>query len=125
MVMVAIAYQVYDLTGDLLNLAYIGLATFAPMLGLALITGYVADLFDRRLVIATCCVVMLAASVLFLVLTLSGMERVWPVFFIVAVMGTGRAFYQPAANALMPNLVPQAIFPSAVAWYTSANKITQ
>ncbi len=125
MVMVAIAYQVYDLTGDLMNLAYIGLATFAPAMGFALVTGYVADLVDRRLVIVGCYSVILAASVLFLVMTLTGMEQVWPVFLILAVLGTGRAFYQPAANSLVPNLVPQATFPNAVAWYTSVNKITQ
>ncbi|CAN0383044.1 unnamed protein product, partial [Discosporangium mesarthrocarpum] len=38
MMMVAIAYQVYDQTGDVMNLAYIGLATFAPAIGFALIT---------------------------------------------------------------------------------------
>jgi MFS family permease len=68
---------------------------------------------------------MLVAGILFLVMTLSGMTQVWPVFFILAVMGTGRAFYQPAANSLVPNLVPPEMFPNAVAWYTSANKITQ
>lgn len=50
MILMAIAYQVYDQTGEVLNLAYIGLATFAPAIGLSLITGYVADLFDRRLI---------------------------------------------------------------------------
>ena len=49
MIMVAITYQVYDRTGDVINLADIGLATFAPAIGFALITGYVADRFDRRL----------------------------------------------------------------------------
>ena len=50
-ILVAIAYQVYDITGDVLNLAYIGLATFALAFAFALFTGYVAGLFDRRLVL--------------------------------------------------------------------------
>ncbi|MHA1107788.1 MAG: MFS transporter, partial [Alphaproteobacteria bacterium] len=125
MIMVAIAYQVYDQTGDLMNLAYIGLATFAPAMGFALITGYVADLFDRRSVIVACYVIMLVAAALFLAITLSGMEQIWPVFLILSVLGTGRAFYQPAANSLVPNLVPVELFPNAIAWYTSSNKITQ
>tara|TARA_Y100001970_G_scaffold287551_1_gene412484 strand:- start:7738 stop:7953 length:216 start_codon:yes stop_codon:yes gene_type:complete len=33
MILVAIAYQVYDKTGNVLNLAYFGLATFTPALG--------------------------------------------------------------------------------------------
>ena len=125
MVMVAIGYQVYDRTGELMNLAYIGLAIFAPAFGFALVTGYVADLFDRRLVIAACFAVLLVAALLFLAITLSGMPQVWPVFVVLSVVGTGRAFYQPAANSLVPNLVPPEMFPNAVAWHTSANKITQ
>lgn len=125
MTMVAIGYQVYDLTGDLMNLAYIGLATFAPGFAFALFTGYVADLFDRKLVLGLCYLVMLAVGVLFLFLSLSGLPEIWPVFALLAVLGTTRAFYQPAANSLVPNLVPPDDFPNAVAWHTSMNKVTQ
>lgn len=125
MVMMAIAYQVYDLTGDAMNLAYIGLASFAPAFGFALFTGYVADRFDRRRVVAACYAVMMVAAFLFWTWTASGAEEVWPVFVILVVLGTGRAFYQPASNALVPNLVPQEVFPNAVAWNTSANKLCQ
>ncbi|MDH3241788.1 MAG: MFS transporter [Alphaproteobacteria bacterium] len=125
MVMVAISYQVYDLTGDAMNLAYIGLASFAPAFGFALVTGYVADLFDRRLVVAACYAVMMVSALLFWLWTVTGAAEVWPVFVILAVMGTGRAFFQPASNALVPNLVPPALFPNAVAWNTSANKTAQ
>jgi MFS family permease len=125
MLMVAITYQVYDLTGDPLDLAYIGLAIFAPAIGFALITGYVSDRFDRRLVLALCYGVMLLTAILFLVFTLSGWGEVWPVFLILVVLGTGRAFYQPASNALLPNLVPTEEFPNAVAWNTTSNKTAQ
>ncbi|MBT5050303.1 MAG: MFS transporter, partial [Rhodospirillaceae bacterium] len=125
MVMVSIALQVWEETKDPWNLAFIGLSTFAPAMGFALITGYVADLFDRRRVVAVCYAILLLSSVLFLLLTLRGFTEVWPVFVILAIMGTGRAFYQPASNSLVPNLVPEAIFPNAIAWHTSSNKITQ
>ena len=66
MVVTAIGYQVYDITGKVENLAYIGLATFAPAIGLSLITGYVADLFDRRLVVSTCYAIVSFSAFLFL-----------------------------------------------------------
>ena len=125
MVLTAIAYQVYDITGDVENLAYIGLATFAPAIGLSLITGYVADLFDRKLVVGTCYAIVGFSSILFLIWSLGDRAEVWPVFIILVVLGTGRAFYHPAANSLLPNLVPPEIFPNAVAWHTSTNKIAQ
>lgn len=125
MVMGAVPFQVYDVTRDTMNLAYIGLATFAPAMGFALITGYVADLFDRRLVVTICYAIIGVAAALLYFLTLSGFKEVWPVFLILALMGTGRAFDSPAANSLVPNLVPPEIFPNAVAWHTSSNKISQ
>lgn len=125
MVAVAVGYQVYDRTGDPMDLAYIGLATFAPAFGFALFTGYVADLFDRRLVLSYCYGVMMLAAVLLLTFTLMGGASVWPVFLIMSVMGTGRAFYQPSSSALVPNLVTPEEFPNAVAWNTGANKISQ
>jgi MFS family permease len=125
MVLTAIGYQVYDITGKVENLAYIGLATFAPAIGLSLITGYVADLFDRRLVVGTCYAIVSFSAILFLMWSLGDHAEVWPVFVILLVLGTGRAFYHPAANSLLPNLVPPEIFPNAVAWHTSTNKIAQ
>lgn len=125
MVMVVIAYQVYDLTGDVMNLAYIGLATFAPAFGFALFTGYVADRFDRRSVVAVCYATMGASAALFWVWTITATTAVWPVFVILVLMGTGRAFYQPASAALVPNLVPITVFPNAVAWNTSISKLCQ
>lgn len=125
MVTVAVGYQVYDRTGNPMDLAYIGLSVFAPAFGFALFTGYVADLFDRRLVLSYCYGVMLLAAALLFAFTMSATAAVWPVFAIMAVMGTGRAFYQPASNSLVPNLVPPEQFPNAVAWNTGANKVSQ
>ena len=125
MVLVAIAYQVYDVTGDVKNLAYIGLAVFAPAFGFALVTGYIADLFDRKSVIVICYCIILISCLMFFWWSLGEKEEIWPVFLILGLIGTGRAFYQPATNSLVPNLVPAAIFPNAVAWHTSTNKIAQ
>jgi MFS family permease len=125
MVLVAIGYQVYDRTGDVVNLAYIGLAAFTPAFAFALVTGYVSDRYDRRLVIAICYFVMLIAGVLFFTLSIAGVAEVWPFLLVIVLLGTGRAFYQPATNALVPNLVPPEMFPNAVAWHTSMGKICQ
>lgn len=125
MVVVVIGYQVYDITGDPLNLGYIGLAVFAPSLGFAPITGYVVDRFDRRRVLTICYFGMLVTAVLFTVFAASGTKEVWPAFLILVLYGAARSFYLPCANALLPNLVPVSTFPNAVAWNTSATRISQ
>jgi MFS family permease len=68
---------------------------------------------------------MLVSAVLFMMFSLSGPTEIWPAFLILVFYGSGRAFYMPASNALLPNLVPEAVFPNAVAWNTSAHKISQ
>ncbi len=125
MTLFAIQFQVYDQTGDVANLAYIGLASFAPAMGFALFTGYVADLFDRRLVIAVCYLVVFVATALLFWYTRSGIAAVWPVFVILLFEGTGRAFHQPAITSLIPNLVPPETFSNAIAWHTTVNKVCQ
>ena len=46
--------QVFDLTGNVLDIAFIGLAQFIPALLLVLVSGWVADRFDRRRVCRGC-----------------------------------------------------------------------
>jgi MFS family permease len=125
MVIVAIMYQVYDMTSDPMTLAYIPLAVVAPAFVFILVTGYVADIFDRRLVLAGCYSTMAVAAGLFVLYSVSDTTEVWPVYFILLVLGTGRAFYSVAGSSYVPNLVPRAIFPNAVAWNNSAGKTAQ
>ncbi|MBN8998215.1 MAG: MFS transporter [Rhizobiales bacterium] len=119
-VSVAVGWQVYDLTKDPLDLGIIGLVQFAPALALVLVTGAVADRFNRRIVMALC---MTAEAVLILALlafTLSGSGDVRIVFAILLGLGTARAFIGPAANSLAPNLVPPEQLGNAIAWTSSA-----
>ena len=72
---VAVGWHVYQLTRDPLDLGYIGLAQFAPVLLLFLLAGYVSDRFDRRLTMLlsnlthVAGVFLLMISYLFLLLT--------------------------------------------------------
>jgi MFS family permease len=59
-------------------------------------------------VVEAVCVVVLAGF------TLSGSREVWPVFAAMALFGAGRAFWMPSAQAMVVNLVPAEVFPSAV-----------
>ena len=117
---VAIGWQIYDLTRDPLDLGLVGLAQFLPSLGLALITGHVADRYDRRTVMALCSIVEALCAVLFLIFTLQGGTNTLFLFGVLVLFGIARAFEFPASVALMPNLVPQRLFTNAAAWSSSA-----
>jgi hypothetical protein len=116
---VAIGWQVYDLTGSLVDLGLIGLAQFAPFLLLILLAGHVADRYDRRRIILICMLAQLLCGALLFMLTFSGIRAVWPIFAVLVLYGGARAFMMPATQAILINLVPQASFGRAVALSSS------
>jgi MFS family permease len=116
---VAVGWQVYELTHRPLDLGYVGLAQFLPAIGLSLVTGHVADRFDRRRVVQITNVVMIACSVALFLLSRSTSESVFPIYAILLVLGSARAFAAPANQALLPHLVPKELFANAVAWSSS------
>lgn len=120
---VSVGWQVYDLTRDPFDLGLIGLSQFLPALLLVLVTGAVADRFPRRRIMALCLAVEAACSAGLLLLTLRGLASPVPVFVLLAVFGTARAFYNPARQALLPNLVPPQVLGNAIASNTTFNKL--
>ena len=112
---VAVGWQVYQMTGSLFDLGLIGLAQFAPFLVLILWAGHVADTHNRRNIVQVCLGVQLLCSTLLLAFTWSGSTVVWPVFAILVLYGSARAFMMPASQAVLRNLVPNESFGQAVA----------
>jgi MFS family permease len=112
---VAVGWQVYDLTRNPLDLGFVGLSQFLPALLLVLVTGAVADRYRRRTIMAVCLAVEAICATALLAFTLSGTGSVWMIFVILAAFGTARAFYNPAQQSLLPNLVPTEILGNAIA----------
>lgn len=117
---VAIAWQIYDMTGEALLLGLVGLSLFLPALVFILVTGFVADRFNRRVVMAVCFSLELLCALSFLAVVGAGTHEVWPIFLILVVLGTVRAFAAPAAQSLAPNLVPPNALSSAITLNMSA-----
>ena len=116
MLAVAVGWQVYDITRDPLDLGLIGLAQFLPFFALVLPGGQVADRTDRRAVLMLAYLTELVAVLLLVAFTLSGSRSTWPVFLAMALVGVGRAFWMPAGQAMVVNLVPTEMFPRAAAF---------
>ena len=121
----AIGWQVYAITHQAIYLAYVGLAVFLPVLLLVLPSGYVADHYDRRMVSA-CCFVLEALAALGLVIFSMGAQTVvWPVFVYLSLLGVASAFGNPAASAIVPNLLSKEALPhgvslNSITWQTSS-----
>ena len=117
---VSIAWQIYDVTGNVFLLGLVGLCLFLPALLLMLVTGLTADRFNRRLIMAICLGVELLCALAFLAFVNAEAHQVWPIFAILVVLGTARAFWGPAAQSLAPNLVPPEALSNAITVNASA-----
>ena len=116
MLMVAVGWQMYDLTGSAWDLGLVGLLQFLPALALVLVTGDVVDRHHRARVAAACVGVQAAvALVLALAPLAGGPQRGW-LLALAVVLGTAKAFQMPAQQALAPLLVPAALLPRALAF---------
>ncbi|GAC1423577.1 MAG: MFS transporter [Acidobacteriaceae bacterium] len=113
---VAVAWQVYKMTGSALDLGLTGLALFLPGLLFMLAAGHVADRYDRRGIILICYSVQAVSTFALLWFSLTGNTRVWPIYAVLLLIGLGRAFSGPAASALLPSLVPKQHFVNAITW---------
>ena len=121
---VAVGWQVYEITKRPLDLGLTGLVQFLPGVLLFLVTGHVADRFDRRKLLTLCYAGYAFSSALLLVVTLheEALHRagtVAPIFAILFLVGIVRSFSMPTSRALLPQLVPEKQFQGAVAWNSS------
>jgi MFS family permease len=116
---VAVGWQVYEITKRPLDLGLVGLAQFLPGVLLFLVSGHVADRCDRRKMVVGCYAAFGTCSALLLVAGLRHTHTVYPIYAVLILIGTVRAFNGPVSRALLPQLVPEQHFPNAVAWASS------
>jgi MFS family permease len=115
MLSVAVGWEVYGRTHQARDLGYVGFFQFLPAILLSLVTGHVADRFDRRRVVGLCYGALVVVALLLYWQSRSTRGAVWPIYAVMALFAIARAFAQPAAQALVPDLVPAPLFSRAVA----------
>jgi len=122
---VAIGWQVYDMTRNPFDLGLIGLSQFLPALLLVMVTGAVADRFPRRRIMGVCLAIEAVAGTGLLLYTHFGGGSVAVILALLAVFGTARAFFNPARQSILPNLVPPRHLGNAIAVNSTANHLAR
>ena len=115
MLMVALAWQIYDITSSAWDLGLVGLFQFVPALLLTLPAGHVADRVHRGRIFAACMLMQGAAALLLAAASHGGFATRELILAISVVLGVVRAFQMPAQQALGPLLVPTLLLPRAIA----------
>ncbi len=120
---IAIGKQVYDITGEELDLGLVGLVEFLPTFLLVLVTGLVADRFDKRLVAAAALGLELAVSLGLALYAATEPTAVGPIFGLAAGFGVARAFHSPSERAMKPLVAEPQHLPRVVALHSSTWQI--
>jgi MFS family permease len=110
---IAVAWETYSLWNAPGALSIVGIAMTVPTVIFLLIGGVVSDRYDRRLVMIWADTVRAAAVAALAALVLMHALQFWQLVVLVAVYGIGTAFFTPAFEAIVPELVPNHDLPAA------------
>jgi MFS family permease len=119
----ALALQLYQASGSVLDLGLLGLVQFAPSFAFALPAGQLTDRFHPGRVATVVQLLNALAAAVLLVPGLSGAGLTIALFSAALATGATRAFEHPINTALLPRFVARRQIASAVAWTTSVAKL--
>jgi len=103
-----------DLTGSNTWVGLMVASSTLPLLFFALAAGALADMFDRTKLMLTAQIIMAGSALAMTILTFSGSVTPGLLLGLGLLLGTGAALNLPTWHALLPDLVPRTMIPSAV-----------
>ena len=111
---VAVAWQVFELTGDPFQLGLLGLVRFVPLFLFGVAGGVVADRYDRRKTLILSQLALMALACLFAGLTATASITLPWIYGLTALSALFSAVSAPTRHALIPTLVPTVAMPAAM-----------
>jgi MFS family permease len=112
---VGAAWLMTELAPSALLVALVQTATNLPVFLMGVPAGAAGDLFDRRKLLLMTQGLMLAAAAVLGFLTLTGSTGPWTLLWLTFALGLGATMNGPTWQAIMPDLVPKAELPAAIA----------
>ena len=112
---VAVPYQVFEMTGSTLAVGFLGLAQLIPLLLLSIVGGALADAIDRRKILMFSPIVLALTSAGLMWNAFADTPLIWPLFVLSAINAGISAVDGPARQAMVPGLVGRSLLPSALA----------
>jgi len=114
-----------SLTSSPLLIALMQTAASLPVLGLGLLAGATADLFDRRRLLIFWQSWMLGSVAVLAVLTFLGHISPWSLLAFTFLLNIGSAMNNPAWQAIIPELVPRKLIPDSVSLNAASNNLAR
>jgi DHA3 family tetracycline resistance protein-like MFS transporter len=111
--LIAMAWQAYELWNAPAALSLLGIGMTIPTIAFLLPAGVLSDRLDRRSLMLCADAGRALVIAALAVLSLTGLLTFWQLLVIVALYGVGTAFFTPAFEAVVPDIVPAADLPAA------------
>ncbi|HXF77657.1 MAG TPA: MFS transporter [Usitatibacter sp.] len=121
--LVALAWQIYDITSSAWDLGLVGLAQFVPTFLLTLPSGQLADRSDRRKLLAAATALQFVAAAILAWGSAAGWVGRGIILSLSMLLGMARALQTPAQAAIVPKLVAPVQLPRAMALSSAVMKI--
>jgi MFS family permease len=119
----AVGWQIYERFSSKLALGYVGLVQIIPVLLLALPAGHLADHFNRKSIILAGLSVFFSCSVGLAALSFWHGPG-WLIYLLLLFLAIARSFSVPAMGAILPTVVPKALWGNATTWNSSVFELT-
>ena len=103
---VALAFAVLDLTGSATDLGIVLALHSLVLIALVLVGGVIADRISPRRAMLGADLTRTVSMGLIAALLLAGVAQIWELALLYAVDGAATAFFNPASNAIAPQIVP-------------------
>lgn len=124
MQIVAVSWQVYQLTHSAIALGLIGLLQAIPRLLLSLVGGVFADVFDRRKMLLIIDCTLAATSAVLAICTMTHTINMGIISVVVLIAAGVSAFEFPTRQAIIPTLVPREELADAMSVSTVMMQLT-
>ncbi len=120
---VAMGWQIYDLTGSAFALGLVGLVGFLPTAFLVFVAGHTVDRYERKRIVQACQLAEALTTFFLAWGAIAGWLTVVHIFVATLVLGTTAAFESPAMAALLPLIAPQGSLQRATALSSGAAQL--
>lgn len=111
---VAVAWQVFTLTGSSVAVGLLGLAEVIPLLVMSVFAGALADSHDRKMIMLWSQRASMVVAIALALLALTGWASLWNLYLLTALGATFDALDRPARTAVIPTLVGEANLAAAM-----------
>jgi MFS family permease len=112
---VAVPYQVYQLSHSVLLVGFLGLTELAALIVFAMLGGALADAADRRTMVLLSEAGLMVGSLVLAGNSLLAHPLMWLIFAVAALQGSFDALQRPSLDALLPRLVDRDELKAAAA----------